>query len=338
MLVLNETVPEFCLGNNLLNIDEKVSLALYEINEEYNWIMKKTNVVLEYGVIHEGVIISIIKALINFFKKVIETLLSIFTGGSSSGSGGSSGGGGGGSRSSSSSSNKPKEIKIKHLDFKNYNRNIVINELTGLLDYLIDIAHGIDALKNDVSPENIIKIINNITGKRINISNDEFEEFIKNKDKVEDIIDNYTNEIIINLLKGFGIPISSNEMDVKDLGKAVFDFIVGEEKEFTYSTSNILKIKSEVTADKSAIDKSDGVIKLFKETSKTVINSLEKLDQSLSTSSDNTTKLISAVIQIFVKAIKKVCDILIVLSNDVVLTIEIHMTCYKKVIKKLEEG
>lgn len=151
MLVLNETISEFQLGNNLLNIDEKVSLALYEINEEYNWIMEKTNVVLEYGVIHEGVITSIIKALINFFKKVIETLLSIFTGGSSGGGGGGSGGGGGGSRSSSSSSDKPKEIKVKHPDFKNYNRNVVINELTRLMDYLIDIARGVDALKNDPS-------------------------------------------------------------------------------------------------------------------------------------------------------------------------------------------
>ena len=338
MLVLNETISEFQLGNNLLNIDEKVSLALYEINEEYNWIIERTNVVLEYGVIHEGVIISIIKALINFFKKVIETLLSIFTGDSSGGGGGGSGGGGGGSRSSSSSSNKPKEIKVEHPDFKNYNRNIVINELTRLKDYLINIAHGVDALRNDPSQKNIIKIINDILGENISISNDEFEEFIKDKDKVEDVIDNYMNEIITNILKGYGIPISSNEMDVDKLKNAVFDFMVGDMEEFTYSTSNILKIKSEITADKSAWDESRGIIKLFKETSRTVTNSLEKLDQSSSTYNDNTTKLISAVIQIFIKAIKKDCDILIVLSNTVVCVIETHMNYHKYIVKELEKA
>ena len=125
MLVLNETVPEFQLGNNLLNIDEKVSLALYEINEEYNWIIERTNVVLEYGIIHEGVIINIIKALINFFKKVIETLLSIFTGGSSGGGGGGSGGGGSsGGGSSSGGSYDPfnlgKPITINTYEFPDY--------------------------------------------------------------------------------------------------------------------------------------------------------------------------------------------------------------------------
>ena len=339
MLVLNETISEFQLGNNLLNIDEKVSLALYEINEEYNWIIERTNVVLEYGVIHEGVIISIIKALINFFKKVIETLLSIFTGGSSGGGGGGSGGGGSsGSRSSSSSSNKPKEIKVEHPDFKNYNRNVVINELTRLKDYLIDIAHGVDALRNDPSQKNIIKIINDILGEDISISNDEFEEFIKNKDKVEDVIDNYMNEIITNILKGYGIPISSNEMDVDKFKNAVFDFMIGDMEEFTYSTSNILKIKSEITADKGAWDKSEGIIKLFKETSRTITNSLEKLDQSLSTSNDNTTKLISAVIQIFIKAIKKDCDILIVLSNTVVSVIGTHINYHKYIVEELEKA
>lgn len=338
MLVLNETVPEFQLGNNLLNIDEKVSLALYEINEEYNWIIERTNVVLEYGIIHEGVIINIIKALINFFKKVIETLLSIFTGGSSGGGGGGSGGGGGGSRSSSSSSDKPKEIKVKHPDFKNYNRNVVINELTRLMDYLIDIARGVDALKNDPSQENVIKIINNITGEDISINNDEFEEFIKDKDKVEDVIDNYANKIITDILNGYGIPISNNEMDVDELKNAVFDFMIGDMEEFTYSTSNILKIKSEITADKCARAKSEGTIKLFKETSKITTDSLERLDQSLSTSNDNTAKLISAVVQIFIKAIKKDCDILIVLSNTVVSVIETHINYHKNIVEKLEKA
>ena len=338
MLVLNETISEFKLGNNLFNIDENISLALCELNEEYNCIMERTNVVLEYEVIHEGVIISIIKALINFFKKVLETLLSIFTGGSSGSGGGSSGGGGGGSRSSSSSSNKPKEIKVKHPDFKNYNRNVVINELTRLMDYLIDIARGVDALKNDPSRENIIKIINDIIGEHISISNDEFEEFIKNKDKVEDVIDNYMNEIITNILKGYGIPISNNEMNVDELKNAVFDFMIGDMEEFTYSTSNILKIKSEITADKGAWDKSEGIIKLFKETSRTITNSLEKLDQSLSTSNDNTTKLISAVIQIFIKAIKKDCDILIVLSNTVVSVIGTHINYHKYIVEELEKA
>lgn len=338
MLVLNETISEFKLGNNLFNIDENISLALCELNEEYNCIMERTNVVLEYGVIHEGVIISIIKALINFFKKVLETLLSIFTGGSSGSGGGSSGGGGGGSRSSSSSSNKPKEIKVKHPDFKNYNRNVVINELTRLMDYLKDIARGVDALKNDPSRENIIKIINDIIGEHISISNDEFEEFIKNKDKVEDVIDNYMNEIITNILKGYGIPISNNEMNIDELKNAVFDFMIGDMEEFTYSTSNILKIKSEITADKGAWDKSEGIIKLFKETSRTITNSLEKLDQSLSTSNDNTTKLISAVIQIFIKAIKKDCDILIVLSNTVVSVIGTHINYHKYIVEELEKA
>ena len=336
MLVLNETIPEFRLGNNLFNIDEKISLALYEINEGYNWIMERTNVVLEYGVIHEGVITSIIKALINFFKKVIETLLSIFTGGSSGGGGGSSGGGG--SRSSSSSSNKPKEIKVKHPDFKNYNRNVVIKELTELTRYLIGIAHSVDALKNDPSQENIIKIINDIIGEHISISNDEFEEFIKDKDKVEDAIDNYANKIITDILKGYGIPISSNEMNVDELKNAVFDFMVGDMEEFTYSTSNILKIKYEIIADKDTWDKSEGTIKLFKEASRTITNSLEKLDQSLSTFNDNTAKLISAVIQILIKAIKKDCDILIILSNTVVSVIETHMNYHKYIVEKLEKA
>ena len=338
MLVLNETVPEFQLGNNLLNIDEKASLALYEINEEYNRIIERINVVLEYGIIHEGVIINIIKALINFFKKVIETLLSIFTGGSSGGGGGGSGGGGGGSRSSSSSSDKPKEIKVKHPDFKNYNRDVVVDKLTGFIGCFTDIINGIYKLKNDPSQENVIKIINNITGEHISINNDEFEEFIKDKDKVEDAIDNYANKIITDILNGYGIPISNNEMDVDELKNAVFNFMVGDMEEFTYSTSNILKIKSEITADKCARVKSEGTIKLFKETSKITTDSLERLDQSLSTSNDDTAKLISAVIPIFIKAIKKDCDILIILSNTVVRVIETHMNYHKNIVEKLEKA
>lgn len=146
------------------------------------------------------------------------------------------------------------------------------------------------------------------------------------------------NEIITDILKGYGIPISSNEMDVGELKNAVFDFMIGDMEEFTYSTSNILKIKSEITADKGARDKSEGIIKLFKETSRTITNSLEKLDQSLSTSNDNTTKLTSAVVQIFIKAIKKDCDILIVLSNTVVSVIETHINYHKNIVEKLEKA
>lgn len=339
MLVLNETIPEFRLGNNLFNIDEKISLALYEINEEYNWIMERTNVVLEYGVIHEGVITNIIKALINFFKKVIETLLSIFTGGSSGGGGGGSGGGGssGGSRSSSPTS-KPREIKIKHPDFKNYNRDVLAESMKKINDKLQGIQSYIDSIKEDSSLENIAKIFNNVINSQVHINDEEIETFIKNKDKVEDAIDDYMNTVITDMLRGFGVPINNNDMNVDNLKSIIFDFMIGDMKEFTYSTSDISKINFEIIKDDEERATSKSYISLFKISSNLIISSLEKLEQSLSTSNDNTDKLVGNVVQIFVKIIKKDCDILIILANEIVRAMGVHMNYYKNIMEKLKKA
>lgn len=330
MLVLNETAPEFQLGNNLFNIDENVSLALCELNEEYNWIMERTNVVLEYGVIHEGVITSIIKALINFFKKVIETLLSIFTSGGSSGGGGGGSGGGGGFPSSPSNDNK-KEIKIKHYEYLNYNTKAFDDIITDQCMDIVDAVKRIENLKDNASEEDVKKMFSKLYD---GLSDSEIVEMFKDSDIEEKYIDNYASHQIEQILNKVGFS-STNIADMDTLKGELFEFIIGEEKEFTYHKSDIGKIRNTITLDENNYRSFKTLIDAYKHSSDYATKTLEKKEKEVQNANQDVLRLITKSIQIIVKVIKQDSAILIILFNTCLKAIKHHKSCNEKILNKL---
>ena len=338
MLVLNETVPEFQLGNNLLNIDEKVSLALYEINEEYNWIIERTNVVLEYGVIHEGVIISIIKALINFFKKVIETLLSIFTGGSSGGGGGGSGGGGssgGGSGSGGSYDpfNLGKPITINTYEFPDYYNWRCATILSIVELKYIRINTAFSEFKDSKDYEKSIKKAFMLLFPKIKLEQLTAENI---QDNIKEMQESFVEDILQATSLNFMGDDLDESLTASQVQQLVYETIVGEKRERTIYKIEAENRNKDINNDKKEIKEAEKLIKKFQKDFDNTIKELDNIEKDLSNQPQ--TKDINLAI-VAVRTISKcamyICsNCLIPVCNAIIKATELHIKESEMICKK----
>lgn len=347
MIVFNENIHQFQLGNNFFNIDEDVSLALYELDENYNWIMEKTNIILEYGVIHEGVIHNIIEALANFFKKVIRTLINIFSRNSSSSGGG--GGGGSSKNSSTNNTNNVKEIKIKHHKFSNYDSDLFVQiskELSMKFAKFNDDVFGEELLENMCSIDEdeelnqvlvrrmIIRLFSN------NINENDAEEILTNADKRKDFIENHCNDIITHIIKKFNITDNNKYTEATpELKEEIYNFIIGDEKEFTYTKTDASKINNDLSKDRKNKEELFKHITLYRRNSEDSIKSMKRYEGYIQEYNRNTKieKVMTLILQVASSICKEVSYILIDIFTVVNKSISTHIDYEEKVLNKLNE-
>lgn len=338
MLVLNEQPQIMLFGNNYLNIDEYYTYKLNELHQIEDDLLRRTNFVLEYGVIHEGLLISIIEGLIKFFGKIIDTLLGIFTGGSSSGSSGGGGGGGGGGGSYTPYIPPTKLIEVETYEFKNYTKGTNVNHIKIIVDtFYSEINKAIDSLKDAKNIETAAKdALNSLSVIKLK----KIDEFTT--DEIDSFIEEYHYEIIRRVLN-IGIdPYGDLFKDfdngkITDLKTGVYESIVGEKKKNKFS-DDILKLLPDKKYDKKQIDDGESLIKTFKKDFDKTISELKEIEKKLNTQTGNqkVIKLTMTAVKTLIKCATFLCSgVLIPVIKGVIDAVKLHTKELDKIQKAL---